>query len=87
MSLTKIDAGTETESNEELVQENKLNDSTEHKSDPADIPSSVHQSIERFRYKRNSTDIIVPMDSNRRYMDFSYLFPEKQLRVYPLWIC
>ena len=36
-SNIKIDAGTETESNDELVQENKLNDSTEHKSDPADI--------------------------------------------------
>ena len=79
----KIDAGTETESNEELVQENKLNDSTEHKSDPADIPSSVHQSIERFRSKRNYADIIVLMDSNRRYMDFSYLFSEKQVRVIP----
>ena len=79
-SNIKIDAGTETESNE-LVQENKLNDSTEHKSDPADIPSSVHQSIERFRSKRNSADIVVLMDSNRHYMDFSYLFPEKQVRV------
>ena len=50
-SNIKIDAGTETESNEELLQENKLNDSTEHKSDPAEIPSSVHQSIERFSSK------------------------------------
>ena len=82
-SNIKIDAGTETESNEELVQENKLNDSTEHKSDPADIPSGVHQSIDRFRSKRNSADIIVLMDSNRRYMDFSYLFSEKQVRVIP----
>ena len=81
-SNIKIDAGTETESNE-LVQENKLNYSTEHKSDPVDIPSSVHQSIERFRSKRNSADIVVLMDSNRCYMDFSYLFPEKQVRVIP----
>ena len=41
--------------------------------------------IERFGSKRNSADIIVLMDSNRRYMDFSYLFPEKQGRV--MWIC
>ena len=82
-SNIKIDAGTETESNEELVQENKLKDSTEHKSNPADIPSSVHQSIERFRSKRNSADIIVLMDSNQHYMDLSYLFPEKQVRVIP----
>ena len=45
-SNIKIDAGTETEPNEEPIQENKLNDSTKHKSDPADISSSVHQSIE-----------------------------------------
>ena len=45
------------------------------------MPSSVHQSIERFRSKRNSEDIIVLMDSNRRYIDFSYLYPEKQVRV------
>ena len=76
----KIDVGTETELNKELVQENKPNDSTEHKSDPANITSNVHQSIERFKSKRNYADIIVLMDSNRR-MDFSYLFPEKQVRV------
>ena len=45
-SNIKIDVGTETESNEELIQENKPNDFTEHKSDQADIPSSVHQSID-----------------------------------------
>ena len=57
-SNIKIDVRTETEANEELVQENKPNDSTEHKSDPVDIPSSVHQNIERFRSERNSAEII-----------------------------
>ena len=43
----------------------------------------MHQGIERFRSKRNSADIIVLMDSYRNYIDFSYLFPEKQVRVFP----
>ena len=87
-SNIKIDAGTEKESTEELVQENKLNDSTEHKSDSADIPSSVHQSIERFRSKRNSADIIVHYNGFKSALYGLLLFVSRKARKsYPLWIC
>ena len=50
------------------------------------IPLTYHQvciKVLRDSDLKEILQTIVLMDSNRRYLDFSYLFPKKQVRVVP----